>query len=227
MIEYVNVSKIFPNGTQALKNINLKINPGEFTFLVGPSGAGKTTLLRFLIREDLPTTGEVWFEDQDVVRLPGRLVPHLRRQVGMVFQDFKLLPRLTVFENVAFALEVAGRRGSEVREVVPYLLEKVGLLEKIRSFPAQLSSGEAQRVVIARALVHEPRVLLADEPTGNLDPTSSWEIIQLLNQINEWGTTVIMATHDSTIVDTLRKRVISIDVGEITRDDPSGSYSGG
>ena len=215
MIFYKNVTKVFPNGTEAVRGVNFTIDSGEFAFLCGPSGAGKTTLLRFLIREDLPTEGEVWFQEENIVSLPEKFVPQLRRSIGMIFQDFKLLPRRTVFENVAFALEVAGKSDFEIAQVAPYIIERVGLGNKMDAFPHQLSSGEAQRVAIARALVHEPEVLLADEPTGNLDYETSWQIIDLLNQINEWGATVIMATHDAEIVKALKKRVIKIDKGQV------------
>lgn len=215
MIVYKEVTKTFPNGTTAIKDVSFQVQPGEFVFLCGPSGAGKTTLLRFLIREDRPTSGEVWFGEEDVVKLPGKYVPLLRREVGMVFQDFKLLPRLNTFENVAFALEVVGAEHKEIKEVVPYLLEKVGLGDKGKHYPHQLSAGEQQRVAIARALAHEPQALLADEPTGNLDLETSWQIVDLLKQINEWGTTVIMATHDTNIVGQLKRRVIRIDQGKI------------
>ncbi|MBM4401796.1 MAG: cell division ATP-binding protein FtsE [Candidatus Cloacimonetes bacterium] len=215
MINYKNVTKIFPNGTEAVRNVNFSIASGEFAFLCGPSGAGKTTLLRFLIREDLPSEGEIWFRDENIVTLPEKFVPELRRNIGMVFQDFKLLPRRTVFENVAFALEVSGKSDLEIAQIVPYILERVGLQNKMTAFPNQLSSGEAQRVAIARALVHEPQVLLADEPTGNLDYENSWQIVELLNQINEWGASVLMATHDTEIVKALKKRVIKIDKGQV------------
>ncbi|TSC92941.1 MAG: cell division ATP-binding protein FtsE [Candidatus Berkelbacteria bacterium Athens1014_28] len=215
MIRYQNVSKVFPNGTEAVSGVNFSIDQGEFAFLCGSSGAGKTTLLRFLIREDVPTDGEIWFNEENIVSLPEKFVPELRRNIGMIFQDFKLLPRRTVFENVAFALEVSGKSDFEIAQIVPYMLQRVGLDNKMEAFPTQLSSGEAQRVAIARALVHEPEVLLADEPTGNLDYENSWQIVELLNQINEWGATVIMATHDTEIVKALKKRVIKIDKGQI------------
>lgn len=218
MIFYKDVTKIFNGHLTALREINLAIESGEFVFLVGPSGAGKTTLLKLLIREDLPTSGEVWFEDQNVCRLPGAKVSNLRRTIGMVFQDFKLLPKKTVYENVAFALEVAGRSDREIKEVVPYLLEQVGLKDFLNFFPHQLSAGQAQRVALARALVHEPKVLLADEPTGNLDDENAWQIIRLLDQINLWGTTVIMASHHRGIVESLKRRVVRLDRGEIVKD---------
>lgn len=218
MIEYKDVTKVFPDGTEAIKRVNFSVDPAEFMFLCGPSGAGKTTLLRFLIREDFPTEGEIFFEDKNILELPRSMVPKLRRNIGMVFQDFKLLPHLNVYENVALALEVIGSSDEKVSEIVPFLLEQIGLSERMENFPQQLSSGEAQRVAIARALVHEPKVLLADEPTGNLDYENSWQIVRLLQQINEWGTTVLMATHDTEIVKALKKRVVKIDKGEIVED---------
>lgn len=218
MISYRDVSKIYNTKVAALREVNLEVESGEFVFLVGPSGAGKTTLLKLLIREDLPTAGEIWFEDKNVCRLSGAKVPILRREIGMVFQDFKLLPKRTVYENVAFALEVAGRPDAEIAEVVPYLLEQIGLQDLRNSFPHQLSAGEAQRVALARALVHEPKVLLADEPTGNLDYENSWQIVRLLDQVNSWGTTVIMASHDREIVSSLKRRTVKIEKGEIVSD---------
>jgi len=215
VIEYRQVSKIFHDGTQALTDVSFVVQEQEFVFLIGPSGAGKTTLLRFLIREDVPSAGEVLLEERDVVRLPSREIPKLRRKVGMVFQDFRLLLRKTVFENVAFAMEVLGEDEGKINEVVPYILEQVGLQDRARSFPEQLSAGEQQRVAIARALVHEPRVLLADEPTGNLDHANSEQILHLLQQINEWGTTVIMATHDLSIIKQLNKRKVEINEGRV------------
>lgn len=224
MIKFKEVSKVFPDGTAALKDVDLHFDEGEFAFVVGPSGAGKTTLLNLLIRRYLPTAGEVWYRDRNVVQMPARQIPAIRRKIGMVFQDFKLLPRLTVFENVAFGLEAVGRSDYEVKEVVPYMLKQVGLEDKMNRCPHQLSSGEAQRVSIARAMVQEPEVLLADEPTGNLDPESGWNIVQLLQKINHWGTTVIMATHERDIVDSLRNRVIKLGQGEIISDELKGSY---
>lgn len=218
MIQYKDVTKIFPDGTEALRQVNFSVESGEFTFLCGPSGAGKTTLLRFLIREDFPTEGEVFFEDKNILELPNSLVPKLRRSIGMVFQDFKLLPHLNVYENVALALEVSGAEDAKISQVVPFLLEQVGLSNRAENLPRQLSSGEAQRVAIARALVNEPKALLADEPTGNLDYETSWQIVRLLQQINDWGTTVLMATHDTEIVKALKKRVVRIERGEIVED---------
>lgn len=219
MIAYRDVTKIYNGKITALREVNLEIDQGEFIFLVGSSGAGKTTLLKLLIREDLPTAGEIWFEDKNICRLPGFKVPQLRRNIGMVFQDFKLLPKKTVFENVAFVLEVAGRSEAEIKEVVPYLLEQVGLRNHLKAFPHQLSAGEAQRVALARALALEPKVLLADEPTGNLDYENSWAILHLLDEINGWGTTVIMASHDREITDSLKRRIVKIEKGEIVADE--------
>ncbi|KKS44147.1 MAG: Cell division ATP-binding protein FtsE [candidate division CPR1 bacterium GW2011_GWA2_42_17] len=219
MISFQGITKVYPKGVEALRGVDLEISDGEFLFLVGPSGAGKTTLLKFLIREDLPSSGAIIFKDEDIVGLADHLVPQLRRQIGMVFQDFKLLEKRTVFENVAFALEVLGRNDNDIAQMVPFILQKVGLSEKLDFYPRQLSSGEQQRVAIARALIHEPEVLLADEPTGNLDYENSWQIINLLKQINEWGTTVIMATHDRTIVDSMKKRVVTLERGLIVKDE--------
>ncbi len=218
MIVFENVTKVFPGGFEALKDVSFTVEPSEFMFLVGPSGAGKTTLLKFLIREDTPTEGDVIFEDQSIVQLHGGRIPWLRRRIGVVFQDFKLLTRSTVYENVAVTLEVAGKPRNEIDELVPFMLEKVGLIGKEHNFPRELSAGESQRVAIARALVHEPAVLLADEPTGNLDAQNAWEIMELITQINEWGTTVVMATHDDRIVDRLKKRVVKIEDGQVVKD---------
>lgn len=224
MIAYKHVSKSYSTGAQALKDVDTRIADGEFVFLVGPSGAGKTSLFKMLLREDVPTTGEVWLNDMRVDKLHGRQISKLRRNIGMIFQDFRTLPRMTVWENVAFALEVVGKSQSDIDKVVPYMLKLVGLKDKARVFPHQLSGGEQQRVAIARALVHEPSVLLADEPTGNLDPSTSWEIVELLNQINGWGTTVVMATHNADIVNAMKKRVITMRNGTISKDDPHGGY---
>lgn len=224
MIEFKSVSRKFNKTSTALKEINFKIEKGEFVFIVGPSGAGKTSLLRMINREDRPSSGNVYVDGIDVTKMASRKLPNLRRKVGVVYQDFKLLPKKTVYENVAFAMEVSGKTTTEIKKVVPYMLKLVGLKEKRDSFPHQLSGGEGQRTAIARALVHEPKILLADEPTGNLDQTNAWEIIQLLNQINSWGTTVVMATHNQDIVNALQKRVISLDHGQVVRDDPKGKY---
>jgi len=218
------VSKTYATGRAALKDVNLFIPEGDFVFLVGPSGAGKTTLIKLLIRDELPTSGQVIVAGQDVGRLKGRDVPRLRRKVGTVFQDYKLLPNKTVHENVAFALEVTGTPGRVIRPAVERVLAIVGLTGAARQQPAQLSGGEQQRTAIARALVHEPRVIIADEPTGNLDPLIAWEIIQLLLRINELGTTVLMATHNAEVVTALRKRVVALEDGHVVRDEVGGAY---
>jgi len=227
MIFFKNVTKIYKSNhfqTIALEDINLEIKEKEFLCLVGKSGAGKTTLLRLLIGEEKPTKGRVLFQDIEVNRLQPHQLPKLRRRIGMIFQDFKLLPKKTCFENVAFALEVCGRSQRQIKELVPQLLELVGLLEKKDNFPYELSGGEKQRVAIARALVHQPDVIVADEPTGNLDPINTWEIINLLLKINELGTTVILATHNKEIIDKIQKRVVCLDQGKIIRDQKRGEY---
>ena len=224
MIKFDNVSRRFTKISVALKDINFEIDKGEFVFIVGPSGAGKTSLLRMMNREDRPTSGKVFVDGANIAHLPSRKLPALRRKVGVVYQDFKLLPKKTVFENVAFAMEVSGKTNGEIQKVVPYMLKLVGLQDKRDSFPHQLSGGESQRTAIARALVNEPKILIADEPTGNLDQTNAWEIIQLLNQINSWGTTVLMATHNQDIVNALQKRVLSLDHGQVVRDVAKGKY---
>lgn len=224
MIEFKGVTKEYPDGTLAVAEIDLAIKAGEFIFVVGPSGAGKTTLVKLLIREELPTLGEIYFEEKEITSLPQRLLPLLRREIGVVFQDYKLLPQKTVFENVALALEVLGKSSAEVDKLVPKVLRLVSLEGRAAHFPAQLSGGERQRVAIARAIVHEPKVLVADEPTGDIDPAMSWSITRLLGRINEWGTTVIIATHDADIVNSLRRRVVALDRGRVVRDEKSGRY---
>jgi cell division transport system ATP-binding protein len=224
VINMVDVGMTYPNGKVALADVNVSIPAGDFVFLVGPSGAGKSTFIRLLIREQLPTTGRVVVAGRDLSRLRRRDVPKLRRRIGIVFQDFRLLPAKTVFENVAFALEVTGAAGSEIRRRVPQLLNLVGLQEHGDHLPTQLSGGEQQRVAIARALVHDPAMLIADEPTGNLDPVTSWEIIQLLIQINGLGTTVLMATHNQEIVNAMRRRVLALEHGTLVRDESGAAY---
>jgi cell division transport system ATP-binding protein len=224
VISMVDVGMTYPNGKVALADVNVTIPAGDFVFLVGPSGAGKSTFIRLLIREQLPTSGRVVVAGRDLSRLRRRDVPKLRRRIGIVFQDFRLLPAKTVFENVAFALEVTGAAGSEIRRRVPQLLSLVGLQDHADHLPTQLSGGEQQRVAIARALVHDPAMLIADEPTGNLDPVTSWEIIQLLIQINALGTTVLMATHNQEIVNAMRRRVLALEHGTLVRDESGAAY---
>lgn len=226
-VEFDHVTKTYPTGIVALRDVTLRIEPREFVFVVGPTGTGKSTLLKLVYREEIPSSGRVLVRGQDVARMSARQVPFLRRRVGVVFQDFRLLPRKTARENVAFALEVTGAPLGQIDRRVEEVLEVVGLAGRADALPGQLSAGEQQRVSIARALVHRPPLLLADEPTGNLDPDTSWEIVQLLAQINRAGTTMIVTTHDKTIVDVLRKRVVALDGGAVVRDEPRGLYAGG
>jgi cell division transport system ATP-binding protein len=219
------VSKRYPNGTFALRDVDLHIESGDFVFLVGSSGAGKSTLARLLIREEVASTGKVTVDGEDVGRMSRGRVPRLRRKVGVVFQDFKLLPTKTVAENVAFALVVTGHSGPVVREETERVLALVGLTPRSEHYPDQLSGGEQQRTAIARALVNRPRILIADEPTGNLDPVTSWEIIKLLTRVNELGTTMVMATHNAEIVNALRRRVVHLDHGRVVRDEREGLYA--
>jgi cell division transport system ATP-binding protein len=225
MIKFENVTMAYrKDGNPALNDVSFEIADGEFVFLVGQSGAGKSTILRLLIREESAQAGTVLIDDINIGMLPEKEVPRLRRNIGMVFQDFRLLPEKTVAENVAFALQVLNKTPDEIRQTVPAVLDLVGLLDKANRRPEQLSGGEQQRVAIARALVNRPAILMADEPTGNLDPDTSVEIMRLLDQINKAGTTVIMATHDAGIVDQMRKRVIEITGGAIIRDQAQGVY---
>lgn len=223
MILFENVTKKF-GSTAALDNISLEIKQGEFVFVVGPSGAGKSTLLRILTREIKPTAGRVMIGNIDITKIKDKDVPSLRRRVGVVFQDFKLLDDRTVFENVALALEVLGKKDEEINKLVEHILKLVEIWDKRNLFLRQLSGGEAQRTAIARAVVGKPDVLLADEPTGDLDPKTAWGVIQLLNEINSWGTTVIMATHNQEIVNTLKRRVIVLKNGRVTKDSKEGKY---
>jgi len=224
IISLQHVWKRYPNGTEALKDISLSVPEGDFLFLVGPSGAGKSSLVRLLIREEKPTRGKIFVHGVELGRMKRRQLPRFRRKVGLVFQDFKLLPNLTVYENVAFALRVLGESNSRISTRVTEALDTVGLADKERKYPRELSGGEQQRVAIARALVHAPRLLVADEPTGNLDPATSWEIMQLFLRINANGSTIVMATHNREIVDMLRRRVVAIESGQVARDDRAGRY---
>lgn len=225
MIELINVSKTYSNGVDVLSNINLHIGKEEFVFIVGPSGAGKTTLMRLLYREEHPTVGRVIVDRVNVAELESIQVPYLRRNIGVVFQDYKLLPKRTVFENVAFALRVTGAPRSSIRRKVMQALELVGMLRRASAFSNELSGGEKQRACIARAIVNNPPILLADEPTGNLDPTTSWDIIQLLDKINKRNTTVLVATHNKGIVDDMKRRVIALENGRVIRDQLLGGYN--
>ncbi len=224
MIRFSNVSKHYPPSTKALRHVSLHIKPGEFISVVGQSGSGKTTLAKLLFAEEKATKGKIVIGDWDISRIRQSEVPDLRRQIGVVFQDFKLLPRKTVLENVKFALEVAGESRSRIHKIVPQVLKIVGLSDKHARYPRQLSGGEQQRVSIARALVHRPKILVADEPTGNLDTIHAHEIIQLLKKINEYGTTVVLVTHDRDIVNALKKRVVTIADGKIVSDIERGKY---
>lgn len=224
MIHMNNVYKKYPNGVVAVNGISVDIKQGEFVYVVGPSGAGKSTFIKLMYREEIPTSGEVIINGINTSTLKKKQVPHFRRQLGIVFQDFKLLPKLTVYENVAFALEVIEEHPKVIRKRVMEVLELVGLKHKVRMFPNELSGGEQQRVSIARSIVNMPKVVIADEPTGNLDPDNSWEIMRIFEEINTRGTTVVMATHNREIVNKIRKRVITIEGGMITRDVFGGDY---
>lgn len=225
MIQFCNITKIYDNGTKALDNINLKIEKGDFLFLVGPSGAGKSTLLSLLFREQKPTKGQIFVSGQNIVRLKNKYLPYIRRNMGIVFQDFRLLPDRNVFENVAFTLEVLQYSKKDIMRMVPAVLEEVGIAHRAKHFPRQLSGGEQQRTAIARAIINNPPILVADEPTGNLDPDTSIEIIRLLEDINYRGTTVMVVTHDREIVDSMHKRVVALVNGKLVRDDREGSYN--
>jgi cell division transport system ATP-binding protein len=227
MIRTVNVTKVYKGNVVALRDVSIDILKGEFVFLVGPSGSGKSTMMRLILREDQPTNGEIYVAGKNVAQLASWKIPALRRNIGCVFQDFKLLPNKTVLENVAFALEVIGVSRSVIKRQVPEVLDLVGLGDKAKHLPDELSGGEQQRVSIARAFVNRPQILIADEPTGNLDPTTSIEIMKLLDLINRRGTTVLMATHDHAIVDAMRRRVIELDKGIVVRDQERGVYGYG
>lgn len=227
MIKLVDVVKDYKGDIRALDNVSLEVTKGEFVFVVGPSGSGKSTFLKLVTKEEDPTSGDVFVAGKNLGSLPRWRVPYLRRNVGCVFQDFKLLPNKTVFENVAFGLEVIGRPKSVVQRQVPQILELVGLGEKLDRFPDELSGGEQQRVSVARAFVNRPLILVADEPTGNLDPATSVGIMRLLDRINKTGTTVVMATHDHAIVDSMRRRVLQLEHGKVVRDQSRGIYGVG
>jgi cell division transport system ATP-binding protein len=227
MIRLDNVTKAYKGTTVALREVSVDIQKGEFVFLVGPSGSGKSTFVRLITKEEEPDEGQIWVAGKDIANLTQWKVPYLRRNIGCVFQDFRLLPTKTVHENVAFALEVIGRPRHVIRSQVPQILDLVGLGKKIDNLPHELSGGEQQRVAIARAFVNRPLILLADEPTGNLDPSTSAGIMRLLDRINRTGTTVIMATHDQSIVDSMRRRVIELDRGSVIRDQARGVYGVG
>lgn len=224
MIQLTNVSKIYQNGARALVDVNLRIGKGDFAFLVGPSGAGKSTLIKLFFRDETPTRGQVTINSKNLVRMKEREVPYLRRNIGVIFQDFKLMTNKTVYENVAFALEVIGVSRKEIQIRTYTALELVGLASKENAYPHELSGGEQQRVCVARAIINNPALLLADEPTGNLDPETAWGIMDLLYNINKRGTTVVMATHAKAIVDKMQKRVIAIENGRVARDEEKGGY---
>jgi cell division transport system ATP-binding protein len=226
MLRLENVTKIYDGGVVAVKDVALDINKGEFVFLVGPSGSGKSTLIRLMMREELPTNGEIWIAGKHASAMSPWKVPQLRRSIGTVFQDFKLLPSKTVHENVAFAMEVTGKPRSAINAQVPQVLKLVGLSAMADRYPRSLSGGEQQRVSVARAFVNRPLILLADEPTGNLDPATSVGIMRILDRINRTGTTVVMATHDHAIVDAMRRRVVQLDRGRVLRDESRGVYGG-
>lgn len=224
MIRFHNISKIYPGDVKALQHVNLSIKPSEFVSIVGQSGTGKTTIVKVLIGEEKPDGGKVIVGGWDITNIGQREVPTLRRQIGVIFQDFKLLHKKTLAENVAFAMQVCGAPPKKINKIVPHVLKIVGLASKMHRYPLEISGGEQQRVVIARALVHRPKILLADEPTGNLDSINAEDIIQLLQKINKFGTTVVLVTHNRDIVNKLRKRVITLDNGRIVSDQAVGKY---
>ncbi|ARA98490.1 MULTISPECIES: cell division ATP-binding protein FtsE [Geobacillus] len=224
MIEMQDVYKTYPNGVVALNGVSVRIKQGEFVYVVGPSGAGKSTFIKMMYREEKPTSGTIMVNGVNLANIKDSKVPLLRRNIGVVFQDFKLLPTLTVYENVAFALEVIEESPKVIRKKVMEVLDLVGLKHKIRSYPNELSGGEQQRVSIARSIVNSPKIVIADEPTGNLDPETSWGIMELFEKINERGTTIVMATHNKEIVNATRRRVIAIENGTIVRDEAKGEY---
>ncbi len=224
MIYYDRVSKVYADDSIALEDVSFSVEPGEFISIVGHSGAGKTTLVKMLLAEERPSAGSVFFESVNVHDVPSHRINDLRRKIGTVFQNFRLLPQKTVYENVAFAMEAAGRHDDEIASDVPHVLDLVDLREKRDNFPDELSGGEQQRVAIARAIVNQPDVIVADEPTGNLDPVNTFEVVQILKKINDLGTTVILTTHNKGVIDSLKKRVVTLDRGRVVRDDREGKY---
>ncbi len=224
VIYFDRVSKIYADNSVALEDVSFSVEPGEFISFVGHSGAGKTTLVKMLLAEEKPTSGSVFFESMNVHEVPQSRIGDLRRKIGTVFQDFRLLPQKTAYENIAFAMEAAGRSEEEIHSDVPHVLELVDLGDKMGNFPGELSGGEQQRVAIARAIVNQPDVIIADEPTGNLDPVNTFEVMQILKKINDLGTTIMLTTHNKGVIDSLRKRVITMDRGRVIRDDKEGKY---
>lgn len=224
MLLMTDVSKTYPSGSVALRDVNIHIQPGEFVFVVGPSGAGKSTFIKMLFREVIPTTGNIYVNGVDLLELKEKEIPYLRRQLGIIFQDYRLLPDRTVYDNVAFAMQVIETPYRKIKRRVMSVLDLVGLRKRANSYPTELSGGEQQRVAIARAIVNDPLLVIADEPTGNLDPKTSLDIMRIFSEINESGTTIVMATHDKEIVDNMEKRVIAIEKGSIVRDDLKGVY---
>ena len=224
VLKMTDVSKVYPGGSVALQNVDIHIEPGEFVFVVGPSGAGKSTFIKMLFREVLPTTGSIFVNGVDILSLTPKEIPYMRRQLGIIFQDYRLLPDRTVYENVAFAMEVIETPRRKIKRRVLNVLDLVGLRHRCNAYPNELSGGEQQRIAIARAIVNDPVFVIADEPTGNLDPETSWDIMEIFKEINAEGTTIVMATHDKEIVDAMGKRVIAIEDGKIVRDEASGVY---
>ena len=224
MLRMENVSKVYPGGSVALQDVDIHIKPGEFVFVVGPSGAGKSTFIKMLFREVLPTTGSIFVNGVDILSLTPKEIPYMRRQLGIIFQDYRLLPDRTVYENVAFAMQVIETPHRKIKRRVLNVLDLVGLRHRANAYPNELSGGEQQRIAIARAIVNDPILVIADEPTGNLDPETSWDIMDIFKEINASGTTIVMATHDKEIVDAMGKRVVAIEHGSIVRDEASGVY---
>ena len=224
MLRKENVSKVYPGGSVALQDVDIHIKPGEFVFVVGPSGAGKSTFIKMLFREVLPTTGSIFVNGVDILSLTPKEIPYMRRQLGIIFQDYRLLPDRTVYENVAFAMQVIETPHRKIKRRVLNVLDLVGLRHRANAYPNELSGGEQQRIAIARAIVNDPILVIADEPTGNLDPETSWDIMEIFKEINASGTTIVMATHDKEIVDAMGKRVVAIEHGNIVRDEASGVY---